>query len=793
MTTIQDNEQLGGQKYPLLDGYEWRIESTDISDEEAVKWVRAPSETPQLRWVRQDRVEDLYTDAPLKFDLSMAKGGFVLSKRISRIMRPYFYWALLKKVDIYYDPDLDPKTWDGAGLIRKGFLERLMHHLPENKEDMLRKRLRKAGRVEFTVLSERGEDKGHALVVSNLEHDIVLPCDTKTEIKWLDGRTMVGVQPISSHDEMWVDVQSLINLHPFLDNAHYLKWLEDAGNKHLRDIESGKMDWDDDDVLHLDVDKAWQWPIMDYLTSGGKAMWFSGIVKALASQHIRMVQARGLDHIRLPVPGGRYYVFVDTVGGKAIPPGRILLDPKHATAWVSSEDWPSLAETWGGADQDDMLWCLPFRKTTGDLAVIAWRSPNQPGEYAILEPMEDILWAEWPDLDETQLPIPIKEQKHTYEVNLEKHSFPDIAYSIGAMTRSLDAAQNNIGMPGMYINLLMALQAVNRELPEPLSCRIEDIMDAIAKIGADTSPVKAWVWKFAYKYYTEHPEVPESLVNRVTGLLPRDQREILRHLPNHWLDELMGGIVDHLERFQEKRNELASRCMPPVAVLDYGKDYVSEAGEVRAAYSNIIRGRQDEDIKELFEAAWQASLKVLEKYHGKWQGIMAGIAVRTYAYDDEVHSDAVMWQPGVVRTTIEMLRDIGVIGDLVTTKHGNIVQYRKAADLSSGTLLRVNGPWFSLANSGFKAQGKRTYSKMGDISRPLRDAIKERTRQIAHEGKFNRVLTTKHEGDRAIVYMDGELLGYIQKGQEGRIGDMFSPIWATAEDGNLRLVVKENG
>jgi hypothetical protein len=60
---------------------------------------------PTLRWVNGSQVSDLYVAGmdterswpPPACELDMHKGGFVLSKRISRLMRPHFVSGFFKR------------------------------------------------------------------------------------------------------------------------------------------------------------------------------------------------------------------------------------------------------------------------------------------------------------------------------------------------------------------------------------------------------------------------------------------------------------------------------------------------------------------------------------------------------------------------------------------------------------------------------------------------------------------------------------------------------------------------
>ena len=95
-------------------------------------------ERPTLRWVNDSNVIDVFVDglsteeffarSGLEFNLN--KGGFVLSKRISRILRPQYATGFFdgSEVDVRY-LDLDEaglKIWDGAGLISRRMMERFI-------------------------------------------------------------------------------------------------------------------------------------------------------------------------------------------------------------------------------------------------------------------------------------------------------------------------------------------------------------------------------------------------------------------------------------------------------------------------------------------------------------------------------------------------------------------------------------------------------------------------------------------------------------------------------------------
>ncbi|MDQ7027047.1 MAG: hypothetical protein Q9P44_16000, partial [Anaerolineae bacterium] len=189
-------------------------------------------DTPTLRWVNGDQIVDLFVDgltteaflARSGLELSLDKGGFALSKRLSRILRPQYVTAFFdtSELDIQYMDldDVGAKVWDGAGLISRRMLERMIDEVPdvsEAKRAQLIREIKQGQRVEFTIMTANGQDKGHALVSDSIETDFLLPQDTKREVKLVNGQTFVGINFVHGHYDMRLDILSLINLHPFFE------------------------------------------------------------------------------------------------------------------------------------------------------------------------------------------------------------------------------------------------------------------------------------------------------------------------------------------------------------------------------------------------------------------------------------------------------------------------------------------------------------------------------------------------------------------------------------------------
>ncbi|MCB0009624.1 MAG: hypothetical protein KDE04_24325, partial [Anaerolineales bacterium] len=320
-STIRFDDNLGGLAYPFLpDQWQWQIVSHPLGDAADGLDAAFPADPPTpagsppaLRWVKDDKVLDLFIPgvdtaeflARTGLQLSMRKGAFVLSKRLSRVMRPYRYWGFFPagEVTIDYNEQLDPKLWDGCGQVSRGFVQRLADRLdPSTGSGQVldarhRRELLNANRFEVTTLHAAGQDKGHVLVVDDLAVDFMFPAGSaKTELALTDGRVFVGLQPIHSEDQMCLDIQSLINLHPFFQPEQLLAWAQMESELFLTGIRDGRLAkilnrlYDAESVA--DLDGLADWHVGEYIASGGSLMWFAGMVKAVARQHLNRLGSR---------------------------------------------------------------------------------------------------------------------------------------------------------------------------------------------------------------------------------------------------------------------------------------------------------------------------------------------------------------------------------------------------------------------------------------------------------------------------------------------------------------------
>jgi hypothetical protein len=714
--------------------------------------------------------------------LDMHKGGFVLSKRISRVMRPHFVSGFFDPDDVrvaYMEQSLEEaKVWDGAGLISRQMLRKLALSEAEGmvlsedgphgglspaKRERLETELRHAKRVEFTVMTPKGQDKGHAIVADDLRDengrpvDFLLSQDTKKEVR-LDpsassgqaGRTFVGLSFVHGHNDMRLDIQSLINLHPFFKEEQLLDWLRDEGELFVQAVETGQVAEAMGRIdRHTTLEEVQAWPLREYFASGGHPMWFRSHVKSLMNQHLKRLNHSTLDKMRLPIPGGRHYVMPEAVGKRAgikgldVPRGHIHIDDKRGTAWVNDEDWLALPDSpknegiagiLGGADHDDALWLHPFTDHDGERKVLAWRSPNQVGEYVVLRPTETSHFLPWtgkmddeggretasteyldklgtgsaevavyPAADSRNLPPRVDFVETEYLGLVDPDSAGNLgvgeAYSVEVMETAVAQAIANQGALGMYCNSLMLNKALYGRLPDNPPALLEDIIDSAVKTGADLSQVVLWNYANSREILESRIPIPVLLHKRLS--VDWSDKENHPPLPRvsgvtgneaHWLDRLEAGVKAHIQTMQAKRDELAAPARPPQVVLDVAladPEAVKLGAGLNKAYAAALRMGKKGQYTNVLERAKATAEDYLAHFPPeRRRAILLGALASVYG-KEEGGADTAVWLaeskgeadqplPGIGQTsiaheTIEALREIGLLDDIIPTKEGLIV------------------------------------------------------------------------------------------------------------------------
>lgn len=848
-TVLRFDDNRGGLAYPFLpNDLQWQIVSHSLGDEESLTKIFQVA-PPTLRWVKDDKVLDLTIPdmdtrtflARAGLQLSMHKGGYVLSKRLSRVMRPFRYWGFFsdKEVSIDYNPHLDGRLWDGSGQVSRGFIQRLADLSTSSGQaldERHRRELLHTNRFEVTTLHAGGQDKGHVLVVDDLAVDFMFPAGSaKQELALIDGRTFIGLNPIHSEDQMCLDIQSIINLHPFFQPEHLLAWAGMESELFLNGIRNGRLAsilnrlYDAESVS--DLDGLADWHVGEYVASGGSLMWFAGMVKAVARQHLNRLGSRA-SKLRCPAPGGRYYLFPAAVGNRDVPEGHVELDPACATAWVNDSDWlTTIVDVLGGCDGDDAVWVFPFSDISdnGQRKMLIWRSPNQLGEYVVLQPTPGSHVMAWetavgqiayPNMQSRLLPDRIDMCQYQYGRLTEASDLcrVEAAYSIAAMSSTIQRAATNQGVLGGFCNVAMLCKAIYDRLPDQLPAPLEAVIDGSVKTGLDLAPVKQWN-QMAITRMVQHGQrntrraMPQVLLDR----LPVWLREQVQVAESHWLDTLANALEMHKAQYWAEVEALAVEACPPLELFEHGRDWLHVGKDLRQAYSRVIRqaiGAGDEvafdGVSIALNTSFDAAREASETFLAQWPVekrplVLLGAAAYLYAQgpqNGEPVRDALIWQlgakrdgsgreSGIAQAMLDALRQIGLLGDPVWTGSGAVLYYNEEPQARrSGVPVRLNGVWLNWLN----ARNGRTYSRMSDVPPAEREQAKARIADFVQEQFRGMMLTTEvTDNDRVVTRTPhGNLFGYVQKDHELAAirYDQWRIAWATAVDGNVLAVLE---
>ena len=867
---------LGNMRYPFLEQTQkaWQLVTHPVDAQIDYSEVYKSDIRPTLRWITNDKIHDLFVDGmstqqfldSAELKLNMHKGGFVLSKRLSRIMRPHKVSGFFAKEDIsvaYMEQSADEaKAWDGAALISRRMVNKLLADMPTEQRAKIEHEMQHTHRFEFTLISERGQDKGHSLACENLRDvngnavDFLLPKDTKHEVSSTGDSIFIGLAPVHGHDHMRLDIQSLINLHPFFSEDQLLSWLKDEGKQFIQSIEDGSVA----DVMskidrHATLEEVENWPLRAYLASGGHPMWFSSHVRGLVNQHLKRLNHQTLEKLRLPIPGMRQYVLPAAIGRKAnlnitIPRGHIQIDPNRGTAWVNDEDWLSLqdspdgsgiADILGGADNDDALWLHGFTDHDGEQKVLAWRSPNQMGEYLVLKPTADSTAPIWdsaenaatifPSADSRKLPKRIDHQTVNYLNLVDPDSTggvgQDEAYTVEVMDNAIDRALANQGSLGAYCNSLMVNKAVFGRLPDNPPAPLESVIDSTVKTGADLSQVVEWNYENTRSILEKGVSIPKLLSKRLSidygsseNLPPRP-----RWSRKHWLDRLHAGIKSHISDIERRRDQLAKQARPPAALFDVVFEHPEDlelarglhktfSGALNAARketkirpktthappfqdsnSSLIELAKSTPPAQPFEVARRAAEQYLSYFPPTLQKRVLRSALALCYLGEVPNSDAVAWlaansadsdSTGIASRTLSSLREACLIDEMTADERG-LLTYPNAQPLPTNiATVGIPDAWLSWIHNTYQSPIKL---RKQDVAQPLRKLAKEHV-QAQAQSFTNSTVTLREESERLVAYANSVRLGVISAENQPlyKDGDTLHVRHAVAHNGHLRLI-----
>lgn len=616
------------ETYPFFEasGRRWSVVSVPLEGEVRIHPShRLGMEEPTLVWFSDNDRKELYVDGmttqafcgAVGLEFSLHKGAAVLSKRMSRILRPYRSggWFDEGEVQVGYlaQSPRAAKVWDGAGLIDRRMLAKLPvpEGLDREQARLWRRRLMQEGRVEFTIQHAGGQDKGHAIVVDNLRDDagkavdFLLPQDTKQEVTLSDG-VFVGINPVHGKDDFRLDIQSFINLSHFFGQEQVVDGARAELNLFEAAVATNQLEEIGMQLGGREAGEGQAWPLQAFREAGGDIRWSPHLIKAVFDQHLRRLEASAKDKVRLPQAGGRYYVMPAGVGRRGgldlvIARGEVHVDPNHATAWVNDTDWLSLsgermedygdgiAAILGGADNDDGLWLAPFEDVSVEgegegqtekaaRRFLVWRSPNNLGEYVVLKPTPNSHVPKWHGVemwhkrDGSLLPERADRQQVQYLDMVDHEQVGNMgqgeAYSVEAMRGVQETLAKNQGGLELYCNTLLRHVAMYGGVPAIAPARLEDVVDS-KKTGADVSRVKQWCYRDTDGALARGDRVPRRLLSRLARERGRDALALdpppvlTSERDNHWLDRFDRAWKGHIRQAEQVRDRLMAEAFPP--------------------------------------------------------------------------------------------------------------------------------------------------------------------------------------------------------------------------------------
>ncbi|MCA9947090.1 MAG: hypothetical protein KC449_26600, partial [Anaerolineales bacterium] len=468
----------------------------------------------------------------------------------------------------------------------------------------------------------------------------------------------------------------------------------------------------------------------------------------------------------------------------------------------------------------------------GDRKMLVWRSPNQLGEYVVLEPTEASHIIEWetpggrqlsyPKMQSRLLPDRIDSCNYQYGRLSEASDSQFVAesYSIEAMLSTIQRAAANQGVLGAHCNALMLCKAIYGRLPDKLPATLEAVIDGSVKTGLDLTPVKQWN-QMAITRMVKHGQtkanraMPDVLLDR----LPEWLREQANTAEHHWLDTLANALDMHKAQYCADVEALAYEACPPLELFEHGRDWLHVGKELRQVYSRVIRqainGNDEvapDDVSTALSTSFDAARVASETFLSQWpadkrHNVLIGAAAYLYAQgpqNGEPVRDALIWQlgkkrdgdgsgreSGIAQAMLEALRQIGLLGEPMWTTAGAVLHYRdEPCARCAGVPVRISGVWFNW----LRATRPDTPATMSLVPKPQRDQAKARIADYVQDKFRGMMLFTEVTDNNRVVTRTphGNLFGYVQKDHELAAirHDQWRIAWAHVVDGNVYSILE---
>lgn len=731
-------------------------------------------------------------------------------KRLRRLIRPHKFSAFVK-VGVH-ENNLDPKTYDGFGFINEEFLQSFFGAYALQNDPTLTPSAIAAAcaarRFNLTYVDGKGQLKGHVVAVPASTFPgkwvISVPAESyKTEIAIWRRTPFLALEPVHSKRFPKMDLQSLINMNwvtpdmaqPWI--AAYAAKLVDA----LRERELNPLSILDDWLDEHTMDRYMSWWLGEYLARGGRLSWFrttmQAMVNTMRSQFRHMVE-----NVRLPFPG--WYVYIAPLPPQIgeLKPGHARVDTKHATLWVHPETYREHMEILGGCDGDDAVWVVPIDgECDANEYLLAWRSPNQPGEYMLVKNaairVEPAL-GPVPHISQVRAGLRPRIDQSGTQYLYESLPGAEVSatYSATAVTSAFLSLRGNVGALGSYCNVLMAFAALTQRPPRLLPVPLEVVIDGTVKAPLDLEVVKTWcaLQREFFQQYKTRKKLPVCLQVRFG-------KPEWAQLTEHRVDQIQVILDAATPTLEAVLDDLQVTIAGPVALANTyaGSAYAEAAAQAASTWHityhkmllapdlRVPVGRTKQSV-----AAEIADQMLADRLPDITQEPQRIAACALFEAESSDKTSNWLTRPTMWPYLVDGLMELGLLGDVVWNESTGAYLYLEEELVDETPVahtVRVNGVWFNWLKTRVDVEN------MSDVEPEVRADAKTTVARIAGamQGRLVDVRLTP-DGDRLVMYgPSGSLIGFVAVSTPVLIGQYEIVQVLSSDDGNWTLTIAPEG